>query len=821
MTFVGRERELSRLAAGLDRAAAGQPSRLVLTGPAGIGVSSLLDELGRRLADLPHVALARGAAYEPCAGVPYHALVEALGGALGGLTDARLLEVVGPAGHDLGLLLPGLRDRLAGLGALPEAPLLSAPNQRGARMTEAIIGMLERLAGGGVVLLALEDIHAADPGTREFVASLLRIRRRLPLCLVVSYRPDEVHRRHPARDLVLALAHAAAVEHVPVPPLHRAELVQLLEARMGERPAGSFVAAVVEGSGGVPLLAGQLALAHESVEGVRLSEGFEELLQARLSTLSVAATRCLRVLAAARRPLPRALLGAIELPDGKVTRTALREALESGLALAFGADGRVSGASGGASEVGSTGAAEAAADPDAPIGIAHERYAEAIEALTLPRARQAVHAALAAALADRPAEAAWHWEAALRLVEARDAHLAAGEAAEIIEPGGTALLHHARALELADVPSLGNDATGSARSAEVPEILARAAQAAFVAGSFRRAAGLVQRAIDEVSSGIAVRAMSSRGARARRDLQLRVGTLYERLGRHYWAGGDLVPALAAFETAVQLVPEEPIVERARVLGSLSQHLMLDGRFAESAVLAQQAIEVARAVGDAARAERAQATCTLGVDVAYAGDVDRGLALVEESGELARQAGDLDVLMRAYANRTTLLDLDARREDALAVVSEGIAEARRWGLEGVYGAFLRGNAADCLFNLGRWAESESECRAALEWSPSGVFFYNPVMYLSMMLVESRSDEEASSMVGQLLLHLETVPEGQWSASVQRTAVSFALWRDDPLEALRVARDGWKRVLETEDWLQAAVAASTTLEACSAAVEHARG
>ncbi|HET7676362.1 MAG TPA: response regulator transcription factor, partial [Candidatus Limnocylindrales bacterium] len=47
------------------------------------------------------------------------------------------------------------------------------------------------------------------------------------------------------------------------------------------------------------------------------------------------------------------------------------------------------------------------------------------------------------------------------------------------------------------------------------------------------------------------------------------------------------------------------------------------------------------------------------------------------------------------------------------------------------------------------------------------------------------------------------------------------RDDPLEALRVARDGWKRVLETEDWLQAAVAASTTLEACSAAVEHARG
>ena len=36
-------------------------------------------------------------------------------------------------------------------------------------------------------------------------------------------------------------------------------------------------------------------------------------------------------------------------------------------------------------------------------------------------------------------------------------------------------------------------------------------------------------------------------------------------------------------------------------------------------------------------------------------------------------------MRCYANRTTLLDLDLRREQALAVVKEGIAEARATAL----------------------------------------------------------------------------------------------------------------------------------------------
>ena len=51
--FVGRERELSRLAVALDAASAGRSTTLLIAGTGGVGASRLLDETERRLATLP------------------------------------------------------------------------------------------------------------------------------------------------------------------------------------------------------------------------------------------------------------------------------------------------------------------------------------------------------------------------------------------------------------------------------------------------------------------------------------------------------------------------------------------------------------------------------------------------------------------------------------------------------------------------------------------------------------------------------------------------------------------------------------------------
>ncbi len=783
MVFVGRERELTRLAGALQRAVAGRPSRVVLTAPAGTGVTRLLDELTERVASLPEVVIVRGTAVEPAVGEPYQPLAEGLALTLASLSDVRLRMVVGHAAHDLVGLIPGLEPRLEALGIDRSPPRLVAPDQLGSRVMESLIGLIERLAATGVVLLILEDLHRADPATRAFVAAMLRVHRQLPLCLLLSYRPEELSRRHPWQPLARALEADPATELMELPPLDVDAEERLVAGIVGSRPAGDMMAAVHVGAGGRPLMVRHLLSATRSVAGARLSDSFEDSVGALLENLSPTARSLVRLLAAARQPLPRTVVAGMRLGGARMTSAAIMEAIESALVVSAGEH----------------------------LAIVHELHAEAVEGLELPGERVQLHMALAVLLDGYPSRAAWHWEAAGRPREALVAHRRAALVASATDPGETALFHHLRALELSATLATAPDRPAGPDEDPTGALLG-AARAAAAAGAFRRAAGFLRHAI-------AARNEARRGER-REARRVAIGALHEELGRILWASGDFNGGVAAMEHALAVLPPGPSAPRARALATLAQHLMLDGRFAESATLAAQARDEAEAVGASARPELAHALCTLGVDIAWQGSLDEGLALLRASAAVARREGRLDDLMRAALNRTTLLDLDARREQALEVVTAGIRDAQAGGLGRTYGSFLRGNAADILYQLGRWSESEAECRAGMEWQPTGVAWFSPTLYLGLVLVESRADDEAEDLVGRTLLQLDTVPAGQWTALVQRAAVSHALWHGDHQDALKVARREWPRVLETGDAGQIALAASTCLEAAAAAAEEGR-
>ena len=788
MAFIGRERELEELGSALQRAAEGEPTRVALSGPLGIGISRLVDELIERLGKSSGVTICRIRCYAPTSTVPYGALRDALGGVLEQVPDDRIAQLLGSAAHDVAAVIPSLADRLDRLRIDAKPPRLDARDQLGARVRESLFAVIARLASERLVLLIVEDLEHCDPGTRSFVSALLRVRRRLPLALIVGYHIDELQRGHHALGLIREIEESPVVDRLAVAPLTHEEVAVLVESLQGERPTLGFVAAVMEGSRGNPLLAGQLVAAEAELDSLRLSDPFDEILQARVAQFEQPAVRALRVLAAARRPITEADLAQLRLPDGHLARNAAAAAAASGLATA------------------------------GPFGLAviHDLCAEAIDRSLLPTERHGIHAALAELTADEPAEAAWHWERAARPAKAREAHIAAAELAENVEPGETALSHYAAALELTDSDS---DADAEADL----DLLISASLAASAAVAFRRAAAYVEQALLRIAGGRVERLLTSsaqKEAPARTHARILASELSDQLGHYRRGGGDPVGAHQAFERAVELAPSGADAVRAAALSSLAQSLMLDGRFSDSADVAEEARLTAVRAGAEGVAAYAHATDTLAVDLGWMGDIDAGLARLDEAIESARKVGRLDELMRCYANKTTLLDLDSRREEALEVVKEGIAEATRSGLGLTYGAFLRGNAADILFQLGRWVESEAECRAAMEFPPAGVAWFSPTLYLSLVLVESRADAEAGRLVGQALLQLETVPAGQWSALVVRTAVSDALWRGELEDARNAAEQGWQRVLETHDPAQLAYAASTVLEACAASSERGR-
>ena len=253
--------------------------------------------------------------------------------------------------------------------------------------------------------------------------------------------------------------------------------------------------------------------------------------------------------------------------------------------------------------------------------------------------------------------------------------------------------------------------------------------------------------------------------------------------------------------AVALVPCEPSPERATVLATLAQLKMLDGIFTEAQRLALEAIRVARACDPVARAQEIHATTSLAVALAWGSDPNRAIDLLRDAERSAQELEDPDALFRIRANLTTVLDLVGRRGEAVDVAYAGIEDAKRAGLEAVYGNFLAGNAAESLYFLGRWQESRDVALRAMSWLPVGVVYLAAVLQLAVVEIETDAGADASRLLGQTIMEFYALREPQLAGLYYLAAASFALWRNDIADASRSVDRGWESVRETEEWILA--------------------
>jgi DNA-binding CsgD family transcriptional regulator/tetratricopeptide (TPR) repeat protein len=816
--FVGRERELARIAGALEAALAGRSSTILISGSGGLGASRLLDEAERRIAALPEPFLVvRCRARPGRVGDPYAPIAAGLDGLIAGLSDQELVRVAGIGAEELAKLLPGVAGRLDRLGLLPARPTVTEPERRQTRMLESILELLNRVGERVPVVLALEDLQSADAGTRALATFLARVSRPGRMCVLATYQPDELTRSHPLRGALAAMAEGASPPlDVALEPFDRDELAELIEGIEGERPSASVLLLVAERSRGNALLAEEILAARRELAGAPLTGSLDELAMARLAQRTPECRRILRLLAPAGEPLRIDELAAVSAAfERGADRPAPRSSgaprrgggiLDPDLAVGLveavdhGFVTLASATLGGDAEL--TPNLAAALPADATVGFRHELVARAVEADLLPAQRRRHHSALAAGLGQRPGSRARHHLVAHEPGPARAAAIEAATLAEAIDAPGDALAHLELALELDDrsIPRGGpNDPAAPAK------LMARAADAAFADGRPTRAAAFAESAIARLDE---------------RADRVALALLHERLGRYRRAAGDQEGSIVAHRRALEMIPAEPTRERALILASLAQVRMLEGMFREAKRLGREAIEVARAVGPDARGEEGHAICTLGITRVWGEDPEAGVALLREARTIAEELGRFGDIFRATANLTTALDVLGRRREAVDVAMAGIEEARSAGQEATYGNFLRGNGADSLFAIGRWEESRRLGETALEWSPVGLNFVNAATNLAVVEVESRAGEQAGRLLGRLLLELETVPDAQASAPAYLAAASFALWRSDVGDARRAVELGWAPIRDTEDWVLIARTAATFLETSAALVADAR-
>ena len=585
--YVGRESAFARLAAVLDDATGGRARSMLLSGPAGVGISRFLDEATERIGGLAEpMRVLRGGAMPAGTDEPYGAVVRAIGPALEALSDDELDGVLGPAAGDLARILPGISARLEAAGRSDLSVRDGAPERRQARVLEGVLGMLGRLGEGRPIVLILEDLHRADAATRALATFLARIASDQRLALIFSDQPDIVPRDDPWTSAVASIVAAPRpLERLALPLLDRGELAALIEGIEGERASASLLLLVAERSGGSPLVAEELLAARSELPTASLSGSLDELVMSRLAVRSMECRRLLRLLAPAGRPLTPEQVAAVAADfevetDRPAPRTSnvlrrgngildadlvagLDEGIEHGFLI----------------------------ERDDAIAFRHELIGAAVERDLLPLALTRHHAALAAGISDLPAAAAHHWQRAHDDAAAREAAIAAaGLAAERHAPAD-----ELAALELAlslsdrvkgyDRTKRRSERPAAIRESDRADLQERAAVAAFSIGRTSRATAYLESAIGALD--------------VRRD-RIRVGLLYDRLAHVRRAAGDSVAARSAGQRAVDLIPRETSPERATVLATLAQLYMVDGIFSDGQRLAREAIRVARACDPVAR-----------------------------------------------------------------------------------------------------------------------------------------------------------------------------------------------------------------------------
>jgi predicted ATPase len=217
---IGSDEELSRLEDALLDAARGESRFVVVTGEAGIGKSRLAAEAEERARRLDFTVM-RGACSEAELTLPYLPLIEALGNYIAAQDTAALAQRLG-----------GVRTELARL--FPQLALGEAPSQDGdaaqakLRLFESIVTMLSLPATETGLLLVVEDIHWADASTRELLDYLTRRLRGLRAMVLVTYRSDELHRKHPLVPTIQGWRRSGAAEVIELMEMSGEQVAQMM-----------------------------------------------------------------------------------------------------------------------------------------------------------------------------------------------------------------------------------------------------------------------------------------------------------------------------------------------------------------------------------------------------------------------------------------------------------------------------------------------------------------------------------------------------------------------------------------------------------------
>ncbi len=612
--FVGRDREVAELVAGLEDATEGRGRLFLIAGEPGIGKTWLAERVAEQ-ATSRGMRVVWGRCWEGGGAPPFWPWTQAIGSLAEDHDEHTVAEWLGAGAAHVAHIVPVLAERV-GIRGLPVA----APESEAARFYqfEASTRFLRHAAAAQPLLVVLEDLHAADDASLLLLQFLARQLRGARLLVVGTYRDVDADRQPAVLDAVGQLVREGQL--VTLGGLERDEVKGLMAALSGVAPSAADVAAVHETTDGNPLFVREVVrlLASEAADerparrGVGIPRSVRVAIQRRLAPLSADAVGVLSAAGVIGREFDVALLTAACGLPGERVLVALSEA------AALGVVAEVEGAVGGYRFSHSLVREVLYEQLPLPIRVQlHKRVGETIEAEYGTGSSAPV-----AELARHFAEVAAAGEADKALAYARRA----GERAMDMHAYEQAAAEYQRALGAWGYAG-GDDTVGC-------ELLLRLGAAQARAGDYRHAAESCQRAA-EISRRLGAPEQLARAALGLGERQVEGGFVNRQL-------------VTLLEEALQALGAEDSPLRARLLARLSLELTFSDDTDRMKSLSDEAVAMARRLGDPAALRTALDTRWMAV---WGPDgLEERAALAEEVLRLARETGDREMELDGHAAR---------------------------------------------------------------------------------------------------------------------------------------------------------------------------
>jgi predicted ATPase len=251
IAFVGRERELGELIAGLEDSRRGRGRLFLLVGEPGIGKSRLADELIAQ-AEARGTRVLTGRCWEEGGAPAYWPWTQALSALVDQVEPERLRGQLAQDGAELVRLVPELRERL------PDLPVPTGPDGEGARfrLLAAVAAFLRSCASSRPLAIFLDDLHAADEPSLLLLRFVVGRLAGSAILIVGCCRDHEI-----GATLVAALTELtreAVTKRITLKGLSATDTSRLLEAAIGRAPADELAAQVHAETEGNPFFATEI-----------------------------------------------------------------------------------------------------------------------------------------------------------------------------------------------------------------------------------------------------------------------------------------------------------------------------------------------------------------------------------------------------------------------------------------------------------------------------------------------------------------------------------------------------------------------------------